>query len=49
MRFIIQDRATGNKIIADQPKNQKGRDDLKAAIKQFSRLGQRGGCLNAIA
>lgn len=49
MRFTIIDRATGNKIEASQPRNQREREALKAAIKNFSRLGQRGGCLNAIA
>ena len=48
MKWIITDRATGNQIEASQPQNKREADNLKAAIKQFSVLGKRGGCLNGL-
>jgi hypothetical protein len=46
IRWTITDRATLRPMIAQQPQNRKEADNLKAAIKNLSRLGQRGGCLH---
>ena len=46
MRWIITDRVTGERKTFQNPGDKKGQQDLKQAIKAFSVLGVRGGCLH---
>lgn len=44
-RFVITDRATGNKITVGRPMNAAEDQKLRVGIRNLSKLGVRGGCL----
>lgn len=46
IRFTITDRATGNKITVGRPMDAEQDAQLRTGIRNLSKLGVRGGCLD---